>query len=64
MHDLDNMGFVETGDNTKHTISHIGDVPLLVDDGKLKHLAVTLHVPRATKNLTFVSQRFVGAIQL
>ena len=64
MHDPEKLGFVETSDNTKHTISHIGDVPLTVDDGKVKSLVDVLHVPRITKNLVFVGQMVEQGLQV
>ena len=64
MHDPEKPGFVETGDDTKHSIAHIGDVPLNVNDGKVKYLANVLHVPKITKNLVFVGQMVEQGLQV
>ena len=39
------IGDVEIGDDTVHPIEHIGRVPLVMQDGKFKHLEDVLHVP-------------------
>ena len=49
-------GYVETGDDTTHPIAHVGDVPLSMQDGKVKCLTNVLHVPEITKNLVSVGQ--------
>jgi hypothetical protein len=51
---LEKPGYVETGDDTTHPIAHIGNVPLAMQDGKIKYLSDVLHVPNITKNLVFV----------
>ena len=38
-------GYVETSDDTTHSIAHIGDVSLSMQDGKVKCLTNVLHVP-------------------
>ena len=48
--------YVETDDDTVHPIEHMGRVPLVMQDGKLKHVEDVLHVPTITKNLVFVGQ--------
>ena len=48
-------GYVETGDDTVHPIKHMGRVPLVMHDRKIKHLEYVLHVPMITKNLVSVS---------
>ena len=47
------QGVVETGDDTLHTIEHVGEVPLkhVGQKGKLMNV---LHVPTITKNLVLV----------
>ena len=49
-------GYVETGDDTTHPIAHVGDVPLSMQDGKVKCLTNVLHVPEITKNLVSIGQ--------
>ena len=44
-------GYVETGDDTAHPIAHTRNVPLSMQDGKMKYLQNVLHVPTITKNL-------------
>ena len=56
MQNLEQPGYVEIGDDTAHPIKHTGDVPLTMQDGKVKYLADVLHVPTITKNLVFVGQ--------
>ena len=51
---LEKPGYVETGDDTAHPIAHIGIVPLVVQDGKMKDLSHVLNVPNITKNLVSV----------
>ena len=50
------LGYVEIGDDTVHPIEHIGRVPVVMHDGKFKHLEDVLYVPMITKNLVFVGQ--------
>ena len=54
MQDLERPGYVETGDDNPHPIKHTGNVPLTLQDGKIKYLADVLHVPSITKNLISV----------
>jgi hypothetical protein len=51
---LEKPGYVEMGDDTTHPIAHIGNVPLAMQDGKIKYLFDVLHVPNITKNLVSV----------
>ena len=53
---LKNPGYVETGDDIAHPIVHTGNVPLSLEDGKVKYLVDVLHVPNMKKNLIFVEQ--------
>ena len=48
-------GVVETGDDTPHTVEHVGEVPLshFRQKGKLMNM---LHAPAITKNLVSVGQ--------
>ena len=64
MHDPKKPGFVERGDDSKHSIAYIGDVPLNVNDGKVKYLADVLHVSKITKNLVFVGQMVEQGLQV
>ena len=50
------LGYVETGDDTTHPIAHVGDMPLFMQDAKVKCLTNVLHVPKITKNLVSVAQ--------
>lgn len=49
-------GYVCTGDDTQHDITHTGVVPLVMHDGQTKKLKEVLHVPSITKNLLSVGQ--------
>ena len=51
---LEKPGYVETGDDTTHVIVHTGNVPLTIQDGKVKYLSDVLHVPNITKNLVSI----------
>ena len=57
-------GYVETGDDTTHPIAHVGDIPLSMQDGKVKCLTNVLHVPEITKNLVFVGQMVEQGLQV
>ena len=57
-------GYVETGDDTVHPIEHMGKVPLVMQDGKVKHLENVLHVPTITKNLVSVGQMVDQGLQV
>ena len=56
MQTLDSPGYVETGDDIAHLITHIGNIPLSLEDGQVKYLADVLHVPNITKNLVSIGQ--------
>ena len=43
---------------------HTGNVPLTLQDGKVKYLADVLHVPSITKNLIFVGQMVEQNLQV
>ena len=65
--ELDTMrtpGYVETGDDIVHPIEHMGRVPLVMQDGKVKHLEDVLHVPTITKNLVSVGQMVDQGLQV
>ncbi len=53
---LEKPCYVETGDDTAHPIAHIRNVPLAMQDGKIKYFSNVLHVPNITKNLVSVGQ--------
>ena len=53
---LDRLGYVETGDDTSHPIAHVRNVPLSMQDGKMKYLVDVLHVPNITKSLVSIGQ--------
>ncbi len=61
---LDKPGYVETGDDTAHPIVHIGNVPLVMQDGKMKYLSDVLHVPNIAKNLVSVGQMIKHGLQV
>ena len=46
------------------SIAHVGDVPLSMQDGKVKCLTNVLHVPEITKNLVFVGQMVEQGLQV
>ncbi len=54
---LEKPSYVKTGDDT-----HIGNVPLVMQDGKIKYSNV-LHVPNITKNLVSVGQMIKQGLQ-
>ena len=56
--------YVEIGDDRVHPIEHIGRVPLVMQDGKFKHLEDVLHVPMITKNLESVGQMVDQGLQV
>ena len=64
MQNLERPGYVETGDDTAHPIKHTCDVPLTMQDGKVKYLADVLHVPTITKNLVSVGQMVEQNLQV
>ena len=51
----DQPGYVETGDDTTHTIRHIGNVPFGNNDEQT-YLKNVLHVPTITKKLVCIKQ--------
>jgi hypothetical protein len=53
---LEKPVYVETRDDTVHPITHIGNVPLTMQDGKIKYLSNVFHVPNITKNLFSLGQ--------
>ncbi|MCO5558544.1 hypothetical protein L7F22_012129 [Adiantum nelumboides] len=61
---LQNLGYVETGNDTAHSIVHTGNMPLSLQDGNVKYLADVLHVPNITKNLVFVGQMVEQGLQV
>jgi hypothetical protein len=61
---LEKPGYVEMGDDIIHLIAHIGDVPLAMQDGKIKYLFDVLHVPNITKNLVSIGQMIEEGLQV
>lgn len=53
---LENLGFVETSDDTPHSIAHIGNVPLSLKNGNIKYFGDVLHVPNITKNVVSIGK--------
>jgi len=51
MHDPKKPSFVEIRDDTAHSIAHVGNVPLFMQDGKVNHLVDVIHVSNITKNM-------------
>jgi hypothetical protein len=62
--DLKTPGFVENGDDTTHSITQIGKVPLSMEDGQTKYLKDVLHVPTITKYLVSVGQMVEQGLQV
>ncbi len=54
--DLKTLRFVETGDDTTHTITQISKVPLSMQDEQTKYLKDVLYVPTIIKNLVSIGQ--------
>ena len=48
------QGYVVTGDDTQHAITHTGSVPLRMHDGRIKNMSDVLYVPSISKNLVSV----------
>ncbi len=61
---LEKPSYVETRDDTAHPIAHIGNVPLTMQDGKIKYLFDVLHVPNITKNLVSTGQMIEQGLQV
>ena len=64
MQTLEKPGYVETREDTTHAIVHTGNVPLTMQDGKVKYLSDVLHVPSITKNLVLVGQMVEQGLQV
>jgi hypothetical protein len=47
--DLKTLRFMETGDDTTHSITQISKVPLFMQDGQTKYLKNVLHIPTIKK---------------
>ncbi|MCO5609753.1 hypothetical protein L7F22_063995 [Adiantum nelumboides] len=54
----------QTGDNLAHPIAHVGNIPLQMQDCKMKYLADVFHVPNITKNLVSVGQMIEQGLQV
>ncbi len=61
---LEKPSYVETGDDTAHPIALIGNVPLAMQDGKIKYLSDVFHVPNITNNLVSVGQMIEQGLQV
>ena len=59
-----NAGNVEARDDTIHTINYVGNVSVLMEDGKEKYMADVLHVPTITKSLFLVGQMVEHGLQV
>ena len=57
-------GYVQTGDDSKHVIEHIGNVPLQDAYGTRNCLSDVLHVPTITKKLISVGQMVEKGLQV
>ncbi|MCO5560206.1 hypothetical protein L7F22_013816 [Adiantum nelumboides] len=64
MKQLDGPGYVETGDNSAHPIAHVENIPLQMQDSKMKYLADVLCVPNITKSLVSVGQMIEQGLQV
>jgi hypothetical protein len=62
--DLKTLGFVEIDDDTAHTITQIGKVPLSMQNGQIKYLKDVLHVPTITKKLVSIGQMVEQGLQV
>jgi len=51
---LGRPGYVETGDDIAHPIAHVENVPLAMQDGKMKYFSNLLHASNITKNLVSI----------
>ncbi|MCO5551438.1 hypothetical protein L7F22_004941 [Adiantum nelumboides] len=51
-------------DDSAHPIAHNGNVPLQMQDVKMKYLADVLHVPNITKNLVSIGQTIELGLQV
>ena len=58
------QGYVVTGDDTQHAITHTGSVPLKMHDGRVKSMSDVLYVPSITKNLASVGQMVEQGLQV
>jgi len=58
------QGYVVTGDDTQHAITHIGSVPLRMHDGRIKNMSDVLYVPSISKNLASVGQMVEQGLQV
>ena len=56
LHALDVHSYVQTSDDIKHNIQHIGNRPLQSAYGTRNCLLDVFHVPTITENLIFVGQ--------
>ncbi len=61
---LKKPSYVETGDDITHPIAHIRNLPLAMQDGKIKYLFDVFHVPNITKNLVSVGQMIEQGLQV
>ena len=64
MHSPSSLGYVQTGDDSKHSIEHVGNVPLQNIYGSRNCLSDVLHVPTITKNLISVGQMVERGLQV
>ncbi len=55
---------MEIGDDTTHSITQIGKVSLLMQDGQTKYLKDVLHVPTITKKLVSVGEMVEQGLQV
>jgi len=58
------QGYVVTGDDTQHVITHAGSVPLRMHDGRIKNMSDVLYVPSISKNLASVGQMVEQGLQV
>jgi len=61
---LEKPSYVETGNDTAHPIAHIRNVPLAMQDGKIKYFSDVLYVPNITKNLVSFGQMIEQGLQV
>ena len=58
------FGYVQTGDDTRHSVELVGQIPLQDTCGTRNKLIDVLHVPTITKNLISIGQMVEKGLQV